>query len=99
MARFVLFRLPGFDGYVLDVQTDLIDRIETRAIVPLRRHPGPWRPVRYLNPVFEIDGVPHVMVTQEITSVLRRQLRQPVGTLREHHDAIIAALDALFLGY
>lgn len=35
MARFQVFDHPEGDGYLLDVQTDLIDIVGTRVVVPL----------------------------------------------------------------
>ena len=35
MARYDLYRLGEQAGYLLDVQTDLIDVLQTRVVVPL----------------------------------------------------------------
>ncbi|MBS1183360.1 MAG: plasmid maintenance protein CcdB, partial [Proteobacteria bacterium] len=35
MARFDVFPNPGGSGYLLDVQADLLDGLNTRIVVPL----------------------------------------------------------------
>jgi toxin CcdB len=54
--------------------------------------------IRDLNPVFEIDGQRHVMLTQAIATVPRRELRFAVSSLVQHHDAVLRALDILLTG-
>jgi len=56
-------------------------------------------PLRDLNPVFDIDGVPHVMRPQAIASIPARELRRPVISLEQPRDRITRALDVMFLGY
>ena len=53
MAKYDVYRRTEQDGYLLDVQTDLLDELKTRVVVPLiaagiRRHSQ----LRRLNPVF-----------------------------------------------
>ena len=49
--------------------------------------------------VFDIDGVPHVMLTQAIASVPARELRRSIASLDQQRDQITRALDVLFLGF
>ena len=35
MAKFDFFPDPGSDGYLLEVQSDLLDGLNTRVVVPL----------------------------------------------------------------
>ena len=99
MARFQLFGNPGSRGYLLDVQSDLIDIAKTRVVVPLlpaRRTPPA---IARLHPVFSIGGQDHVMATHLIATVPVSVLAEPRGDLSEHRDAITAALDMLFQGF
>lgn len=99
MARFDVHRSPGGVGYVLDLQADLLDGISTRVVVPLL--PLDKAPVatRRLNPIFEIESVPHVMITQALSAVPRSELRPPVTNLAHRDSQIADALDMLFLGF
>jgi toxin CcdB len=98
MARFDLYR-NGSDGYFLDVQTDLISGLGTRLVVPLLAADRVPQPIRRLHPIFEIEGHRFVMATHFMSAVAASQLKQPVGNLIAHYDAIVAARDMIFLGF
>lgn len=97
MARYDLFQ--DGENFLIDVQADTIDILNTRAVVPVRRPRDAPLPAKRLNPTFEIDGAPYVMVTQFIAAVPEHELMRPVGNLRNYHDEITAALDMLFQGF
>jgi toxin CcdB len=101
LARLDVHPMPGKgrDGYVLDVQADLLSHLSTRTVVPLLPEDAAPKPISELNPVFEIRGRRHVMVTQAIASVPGRELKRAVASLTEQHDQIIRALDILLLGF
>lgn len=101
MARFDVYPMPGQgrDGFVLDVQADLLARLRTRVVVPLLPQPKAPPPIRDLNPVFEIDGKPYVMVTQSLASVRTAELQGAIASLDARHDDIVRALDTLLTGF
>jgi toxin CcdB len=99
MARYDLYRLGEQAGYLLDVQTDLIDRLQTRVVVPLLPAGSTPAPVRRLNPVFAVGGKRYVMATPLLASVSVTELEQCQANLAMHHDEIVAALDMLFQGF
>lgn len=101
MARLDVHLIPGKgrDGYVLDVQADLLSHLTTRTVVPLLPEDAAPKPISDLNPVFEIRGKRHVMVTQAIASIPGRELKRSVLSLTDQHDVIIRALDTLLLGF
>ncbi|MGV3492505.1 MAG: CcdB family protein [Ramlibacter sp.] len=104
MARFDVFRHPDAQlrkstPYLLDVQNDYIDSLDTRVVLPLRaaRLSGP--PMRDLNPGFEIEGVAVVLDTPAIGAFPVAELRQLVASLRPQSELIVNALDTLFGSY
>ncbi len=101
MARLDVHPMPGKgrDGYVLDVQADLLSHLTTRTVVPLLPEDAAPKPISDLNPVFEIRGKRHVMVTQAIASIPGRELKRSILSLIDQHDTIIRALDTLLLGF
>ncbi len=100
MARHDVHPMPGKgDGYVIDVQADLLAQLATRTVVPLLPEDGAPTPINDLNPVFEIRGRRHVLVTQAIASIPRRELKRAVASLAEHRDSITRALDILLVGF
>jgi len=59
MSRLTVYRNPTrsewrHTPYLLDVQTDFIESLATRVVVPLRVRDGFPTPLDVLNPIFEI---------------------------------------------
>lgn len=101
MARLDVYPMPGKDrtGYVVDVQADLLSHLATRIVVPLVAEETAPKPISELNPIFEIYGKRHVMVTQAIASIPARELKHGFTSLTDQHDRITRALDILLLGF
>jgi toxin CcdB len=101
MARLDVFRLLQQDGggIVVDVQAEVLDFMATRVVVPLSLVGEGVKPVAGLNPVFELDGMPHIFVAQAIATLPAKALQRPVGTLAAYHDDVTRALDILLLGF
>ena len=99
MARHDVFAHPGGDGYLLDVQADLLDILATRIVVPLLPISIGPKPAHRLNPVFRIGDIEVVMVTQFLSAVPVSALGERRSSLAEEHDRIVAALDMAFQGF
>ncbi|WP_281984979.1 CcdB family protein [Thalassorhabdomicrobium marinisediminis] len=99
MARFDVFPNPEGTGYLLDVQSDLLDGLNTRVVAPLMPRTHAPEPARRLNPEFEVEGTAVVMVTQFIAAVPAAILGQPVARLDTASDTITNALDMLTQGF
>lgn len=97
MARYDLFR--DGDDYLLDVQANTLDELNTRVVVPVRRPERAPKPAKRLNPSFQIEGQRYLMVTQFLAAVPESTLGESLGNLSRHHDDIVAALDMLFQGF
>jgi len=98
MAQFDVHRLANRRRLVLDCQTDLLDHIDSRFVVPLIPRENAPPPARRLNPVFEIEGAEHVMLTQSAAAIPRRELGEKVASLADRDHEIINALDFLLTG-
>ena len=83
--------------FLLDVQTELLDMLSTRVVVPLVLAEE-MQPARNLNPQFKIKNIAVVMSTAELAGVQNRALGEKVTSLKNKRDEIIAALDLLFTG-
>ncbi len=85
--------------YLLDVQSDLLDSLSTRIVVPLCKPDVlSGKPAERLNPVFEVDGRRMVMLTPELAGVSRKTLGERVANLAAERLSIIAALDLAITG-
>ena len=103
MAQFDVYANPNPDTcgdipYLLDLQSDLLDPLTTRVVIPLIRHSSMPKPARHLNPVFEVCGERVVLSTAELAGVPRSALGEVVGSLSAHRDGIIRAIDFLIAG-
>jgi toxin CcdB len=100
LTQFALYPMPGSrSGYVVDIQSRLLDEMSTRVVIPLvPRQIAPYAPAKTLNPVIIIDGAEHMLMTQNIATVPLARLRTPAGTLASHRDEIIRAIDTLLSG-
>ncbi|HEX5394048.1 MAG TPA: CcdB family protein [Rhodocyclaceae bacterium] len=105
MARFDVYRNIGGHQervpFLLDVQSELLDRLDTRIVVPLRKRSadGDGAMIVGLTPELELDGEIYVMETSKLGAVPVRALRSKVASLNDQHDRIVAALDFLFQGF
>jgi toxin CcdB len=85
--------------YLLDVQTDLLDNLATRVVVPLITAAAMGKPIKHLNPQFQVEQLPVFMSTAELAGVPVRALGEKVGSLKDQRDEISAALDFLLTGF
>ena len=98
MARFSVYSNPD-GGYLLDVQANLLNHLNTRIVVPLMSVADAPKPARTLNPLFDVGGTSCVMVTQFMAAVPSSILKQHVASLESHRNEIVSALDLLMQGF
>lgn len=92
-------RTRSFIPYFIDIQSDFLDDLETRLVMPLVPSGRRETPIPRLHPVVEIDGKLHHIVTQEMAAVPRQVLSgKPVANLSDRSYEIIAAVDFLVTG-
>jgi toxin CcdB len=89
-----------FVPYLVDVQSDLIDQLPTRFVMPLSRVGAVQTrlPVNLCLTV-EIDGEPLSLLAHMAAPVSARLLKKPVGSLRYRAREVSAALDAVISGF
>ena len=86
--------------YLLDVQSDIIDELNTRLVIPLfLLDEVNGRPARRPTPVLNVDGEDFLVMTHEMASVRQSQLGEEVVSVQEHRQAIKNALDFLLDGF
>ena len=105
MARFDVYANPGAHAsttpYLLDVQSNLFDGLDSRMVIPLRslEHFAKVKlPIR-LTPILSILGQDYLLETPKMGAVPERILKKPIASLDEDQARITAALDFLFQGY
>lgn len=85
--------------YFVDVQSDLLESLNTRLVVPLtplalldKKAP------QHLCPRIHLDTGDFVILTHQMTSLPTKLLINPVTHLQAFRDEIIAAIDFLITG-
>ena len=105
MARFNVYRNSGplatSTPYLLDVQCTLLDGLDTRVVIPLRRVDKfpTVNLAKDLTPVFDIEGISCILETPKLAAVPTRLLKTYVMSLSDQQSLISNALDRLFNGY
>lgn len=99
MARFDIYERRSGRGYLLDCQANILSDLNTRFVIPLLPSDEAPRPASRLNPIFDIQGEPLVMVTQFAAAVPVKELGAHAGSLIAEDTAIIGAIDMLLSGY
>jgi toxin CcdB len=87
--------------YILDVQTDLLNGLNTRVVIPLRNSD------RYQNlsatqdlmPRFGILGKEFILDTPRMAAIPSKHLKKEIGNLRDQQHIVMAAIDRLFHGF
>lgn len=93
MAQFDYYPRGGEPGYWLDCQTGLMDHYETRFVIPLVPLDVAPIPGRTLNPLFEIAGERHSLLTQFAGAIPASELNRRAGSLDSRRYDILNALD------
>jgi toxin CcdB len=84
---------------LLDVQSDLLEPLNTRVVVPLSPVTlARARAMEKLTPKFPVAGKEYVMVTPQLASISVRELGAIVDTVSSERARIIGALDLLITG-
>jgi toxin CcdB len=104
MARYDVYAHPDpvqrkTTPYLLDVQNNYIDAVATRMMVPMRDRRIVDKPLRDLNPIFEIEGKSVLLDTTAMGAFPAHPLKKPVARLASQATVISSALETLLGGY
>ena len=104
MAQFDVYANPNpatnqTIPYVLDIQADLLSNLTTRVVIPLYTVSAMGKAAKHLNLQFSVKRTAVVMSTAELAGVAVSSLGNKVGSLKEHRNEIIAAIDFLVTGF
>lgn len=105
MAQFTVYRNKSARTkttypFVVDVQSDLLEDLLTRVVIPLSKAAAlTKKSVSQLMPILPFDGETYVLMTPELAGTAKTDLGPAAGSLAERHDAILAAMDFLQTGF
>ncbi|HIJ84861.1 MAG: CcdB-like toxin protein [Magnetococcales bacterium] len=101
MAQFDLYeyrRSGSRAAFLVDVQSDLLDTLNTRVVIPLYPVTQDTFLVRTLNPTVELAGGTFFLSSAEMAAIRVSELKQLAGSLHAMRNEVIAAVDLLFTG-
>lgn len=82
--------------FLLDVQADLLDSLQTTVVVPLKKlEPNRNKLLTQLTPTLNIEGVAYLMLTPQLAGIPRKELGKAIATAEYARTEIINALDFL----
>jgi toxin CcdB len=85
---------------LVDVQSDLLEDLQTRVVIPLSKIASlNKRPLTQLTPILQFENDQYVLMTPELAGVAQSDLGVAAGSLTQFRDAIVAALDFLTVGF
>jgi toxin CcdB len=103
MAQYVAYENLNKDSrklypYLLDIQSDLLEDLETTIVIPLTKIQTVTKKFTKLTPVVEVHGAKHLAMTQQIAGLDRTALGKPVDDLSMYRFAIVDAIDFIISG-
>lgn len=103
MAQFDVFVNPVLPArriypYVVVLQSELADTGSDRIVAPLVLRARFAGSTGRLTPYVRVGDVDHLLIVPKMIGIASGELRELRGQLVAHRDAIVAAIDYLFLG-
>jgi toxin CcdB len=105
MAQFTLYRNKNprtrtLYPFLLDVQSDLLEELQTRVVIPLTKATAlTGKPVGHLMPLIEFEEDTYALITPQLAGISRTELGAPAGSLARQRGTVLAALDFLLTGF
>lgn len=105
MAQFTVYRnenprTKSTFPLLVDVESDLLEDLQTRAVIPLSKAAAlAKKPVSHLMPILKFEGDAYMLVTPELAGIARNDLGPAAGSLAEQRNAILGAIDFLLTGF
>jgi toxin CcdB len=84
--------------YLVVLQSDLLQVMETVVVAPLARSRG-VAPVKRLTPTVEVAGRGYLIMTHELAAVARSELKTPITNVAVLREQITSAIDLIFFGF
>ena len=104
MAQFTIYQNKNSQSkkefpLLLDIQTNLLDSLQTTAVVPLKKlETNKDKVLTQLTPTFAIEGLDYLMLTPQLAGIQRKELGKAVADVEYARTEILNALDFLLTG-
>jgi toxin CcdB len=104
MAQFTIYQNKNSQSkkefpLLLDIQTNLLDSLQTTVVVPLKKfETNKDKVLTQLTPTFTIEGLDYLMLTPQLAGIQRKELGKAVADVEYARTEILNALDFLLTG-
>jgi toxin CcdB len=104
MAQFTIYQNNNSQSkteypLLLDIQTNLLDALQTTVVVPLKRlETNKDKLLTQLTPILAIEGLEYLMLTPQLAGMQRKQLGKAITNVDHARTDILNALDFLLSG-
>ncbi|HHI77152.1 MAG TPA: plasmid maintenance protein CcdB [Gammaproteobacteria bacterium] len=104
MAQFDVYDNPSVTSrryypYVVDIQSRYLEALATRIVIPLgRRSLFKNVAMKGLTPEVTFAGEELLVLTPQLSSVPKKQLKKAVGSLAHQREEIVNAVDFAIFG-
>jgi toxin CcdB len=105
MAQFAVYRNKNARTkttypFLVDIQSDLLDELQTRAVIPLSKDPSlVKKPMTQLFPKVQFEGESYWVITTMMAGISRNDLGALAGSLEQERHTILGAVDFLLAGF
>jgi CcdB protein. len=85
--------------YLLDIQTTLLNDLETRLVIPLTPKKKLEKGIiKNLNPIIKIENKEYIVLTQQMAAIPIKNIGAMISECLSNRQEIIAAVDFLITG-
>lgn len=104
MAQFAIYQNRNSHSkkefpLLLDIQTNLLDSLQTTVVVPLKKlQTNKDKVLTQLTPTLTIESVDYLMLTPQLAGIQRKDLGNAVANVEYARTEILNALDFLLTG-
>lgn len=86
--------------YILDVQSPLLESLETRVVIPLSlKSRFNEKAIKNLTPVVSIQGVEFLVLTPQMAAIHKKHLGTLIEDCSVSRNEIVASIDFLITGF
>lgn len=104
MSQFVVYANKNIKTrktfpYLLDLQSDLLDELQTTVVIPLCKISDlKGQVLEKLCPIVEIRGEKFIAMSQQLAGIGRSQLGKEITNLADQRAQFISAIDFMIFG-
>lgn len=104
MAQFDVYRNPSAASrkhypFLVDIQSPYIEELATRIVIPLGKASlFNDLSMKRLTPIISFQDEKLIVLTPQISSISKHQIKDPIGTLSHLREELVNALDFAIFG-